>query len=109
MLYAVAKGMSKGNEEFEYAIACDEETKNRPVCAQSIIIPSHIWVKFTCIGPNPGAIQSINSKVFENWLPGNTEYQLADDISIELHSIGDSRNVTYQSEIWIPINKKEEQ
>lgn len=33
--------------------------------------------KFSCKGPMPGSLQIINTKIFNEWLPGNDEYEIA--------------------------------
>lgn len=46
-------------------------------------IPALSWTKFSCVGPLPGALQSVNTKIFSEWLPNNPEYELAAGISLE--------------------------
>ena len=32
------------------------------------------WAVFDCIGPNPQTLQSVNTRIFSEWLPGNPDY-----------------------------------
>jgi AraC family transcriptional regulator len=54
----------------------------------------------------PGALQSVNTKIFKEWLPGNPDYEIATGMNIEWYSSGDCSSYDYESEIWIPVKKK---
>ena len=55
----------------------------------------------------PEAIQKVNTRIYKEWLPGNTEYELADDLNIEWYSNqGDVTDDDYESAVWIPVRKK---
>lgn len=70
-------------------------------------IPALSWAKFSCIGPLPGALQSVNTKIFSEWLPNNPEYELAAGISLEWYSSeGKTTDPDYESAVWIPVKKK---
>lgn len=62
--------------------------------------------KFRCVGPLPGALQVVNTQIFNEWLPGNNEYEIATDMNIEWYSCGDNRSQDYESCIWIPVKRK---
>lgn len=68
--------------------------------------PDLLWAKFVCRGPLPGSLQSVNTKIFSEWLPGNTEYEIAMGANIEWYSCGDMSDMNYESEIWIPVKKR---
>lgn len=68
-------------------------------------IPALEWAKFTCTGPLPGALQTINTRIFNEWLPENTEYEIASYINIEWYSKGDCNATDYKSGIWVPVKK----
>ena len=72
----------------------------------SLEIEEMNWAKFECIGPVPGAIQSMNTQIFKEWLPSNPDYEIAKGINIEFYSNGDPSSADYLSEIWIPVKKK---
>lgn len=68
-------------------------------------IPAANWAKFRAIGPLPGALQTLNSQIFQEWLPGNEKYDLAFPINIEFYTAGDS-GPGYESGIWLPVTEK---
>lgn len=68
-------------------------------------IPSLEWAIFKIKGPMPNALQEVNTKIFQDWLP-NSEYNIATGIDIEWYSDGDTSSEDYESAIWIPIVKK---
>jgi Uncharacterized protein conserved in bacteria len=69
-------------------------------------IPAHLWARFTCKGPMPGAIQSVTKQIYSEWLPTNGTYEVAQPIEIEMYSEGDTTSKDYDSEVWIPVKKK---
>jgi len=97
-----------GGPEFTYMIGA--------FCAPDAAVPegfekrtvgAHTWVKFRCVGPIPEAIQKLNRQIFTEWLPNNSEYDLADGINIEFYTEGDMQSAEYESEIWLPVRTKE--
>lgn len=70
--------------------------------------PDMEWAKFRCIGPMPGALQSVNSRIFKEWIPGNEEYEfaVAAGANIEWYSMRDTSAADYESAIWIPVKRK---
>lgn len=70
-------------------------------------VPEMDWAKFKCKGPIPGSIQAVNTKIFQEWFPGNPDYEMAIGINIEWYSKeGNTTDTDYESAIWIPIRKK---
>lgn len=69
--------------------------------------PDLKWAKFNCVGPMPTALQSVNTKIFKEWLPENQEYEIAMNANIEWYSsAGDTKDANYKSAIWIPVKEK---
>lgn len=69
--------------------------------------PDLEWAKFKSIGPTPGAIQAVNKKVFQEWLPGNNEFDIAFPANIEWYSgEGDTTSIDYESAVWVPVRRK---
>lgn len=68
--------------------------------------PDVEWAKFLCKGAIPAALQSINTKIFKEWLPGNQEYDIALPANIEWYSMGDTTSADYECAIWIPVKRK---
>ena len=69
-------------------------------------LPAHLWARFACKGPMPGAIQNVTRQIYSEWLPTNGVYEAAQNIEIEMYSEGDITAPDYESEIWIPVKKK---
>ena len=57
-------------------------------------------------GPLPGALQSLNTKIFKEWLPGNADWEISMGMNIEYYMEGDSSSADYHAAIWIPVKKK---
>ena len=69
-------------------------------------LPDVEWAKFTCTGPMPEALQTLNTKLFKEWLPGNPDYKIAMGVNIEWYAEGDTKSADYESGIWIPVIRK---
>ena len=69
-------------------------------------IPAHLWARFACTGPMPGAIQDVTRQIYSEWLPTNGTYEVAQNVEIEMYSEGDTASANYYSEVWIPVKKK---
>ena len=93
-------------QNFDYYIAGDYAREPIGEGFKVVTIPAHTWAKFRCVGPMPGALQSVNTKIFQEWLPGNNQYDIAEAINIEMYTIGDTTAADYVSEIWIPVKEK---
>lgn len=68
--------------------------------------PDMEWAKFPCDGPMPAALQTVNTKIFREWLPNNPEFEIAMGANIEWYSKGDISSQDYEAAIWIPVNRK---
>lgn len=71
-----------------------------------IEIEGYEWAKFKCKGAMPDALQTVNTRIFREWLPGNPEYEIAANMSVEWYEKGDTRSSDYESAIWIPVKRK---
>jgi AraC family transcriptional regulator len=97
---------TEGNRYFKYLIADNYDGGEIPKGFEVVEIPTYNWAIFRCVGPMPGAIQAVNTRIFSEWLPNNKEYEIATDLNIEMYTEGDNSSSDYVSEIWIPIKKK---
>lgn len=95
---------SSGN--FDYMIAGTYNGGDIPDNMLVYDIPESEWAIFKCIGPMPGALQTVNTYIFKEWLPGNPDYDIAMGINIEWYSMGDITSESYESEIWISVKAK---
>ena len=67
------------------------------------------WAVFDCIGPNPQTLQSVNTRVFREWLPANPDYELCGNATVEWYDCinGEPTDPDYHSAIWVPVKRKE--
>ncbi|KIL35711.1 AraC family transcriptional regulator [Cohnella kolymensis] len=92
------------NEDFTYMIA-SEAAEIAPAEGLTVrMIPACTWVIFTSVGPLPGAIQSLFTRIFQEWFPA-TGYEHSGAPEIEVYLPGDSTAEDYTCEVWIPILK----
>lgn len=93
--------------KFRYLIAGRYEGGPLPKGMTVFRFPSLEWAKFPCRGPLPGALQSVNSKIFREWLPGNPEYEMAMDADIEHYAPdGGGEEPGLETAIWLPVRRK---
>lgn len=95
-----------GADSFQYLIAGEYNGGDVPEGMAVYELPAMEWAKFLCKGPLPGALQSINTKIFREWLPANTEFELAYGANIEWYAPGDPQSPDYESAIWVPVKRK---
>ena len=69
-------------------------------------LPPSDWAVFDCCGPDPETLQTVNTKIFKEWLPGNPDYEFPGKVNVEWYGDGDPRASDYHSAIWIPVRKK---
>lgn len=65
-------------------------------------IPAGTWAVFPCRGALPDALQSVNSRIWKEWLPNCRDYKLAGNYNIECYVAETESNSEY-SEIWVPL------
>ncbi len=95
------------DNKFRYLIAGTYHGGNIPSGMTVYEFPDMEWAKFSCTGPMPGALQSVNTKIFNEWLPGNPDYEIAMGANIEWYDKPeDLSSVDYKSAIWIPVRRK---
>lgn len=111
-LYGVNIDEEMGRNSFEYLIADNfDPAKEVPEGAVTKTIPAFTWAVFPCQGPMPQKIQSVNEAIFSQWLPGNSDYEIAAGYNIEMYTdpakypqgVADK---DYYCEVWIPVRRK---
>jgi Uncharacterized protein conserved in bacteria len=111
-MYGVCIDDAVDTSGFDYMIADNYLPWNEiPDGMTCRVIPRHTWAVFPCHGPMPTALQSVNTRIFSEWLPACRDYELSDSYNIELYSpVKDYPNglddENYYSEIWVPVKKK---
>ena len=92
---------------FRYLIAGKYDGREVPEGLTVVTLPAMEWARFRCSGPMPEALQSVNTKIFQEWLPGNPEFEIAYGANIEWYSMEkDTSAADYESEIWLPVRRK---
>jgi len=91
--------------KFTYMIAGKYDGGKIPEGMDVYEVPASDWAKFRCVGPLPGALQSVNTEVFKTWLPGNPDYEMSASMNIEWYSLMKGNGADYESAIWVPVKK----
>ena len=94
-------------DEFDYWIAdrFDPE-KGVPEGCEKIGIPGGLWAEFPCRGPLPESLQSVNTRIWSEWLPDQKDYELAAGMTLEVYLPPAEDPKDTLSFIRIPIRKK---
>ncbi|MBR5383281.1 MAG: AraC family transcriptional regulator [Clostridia bacterium] len=97
-----------GDSKFRYLIAGRYTGGDVPDGMVVYEFPRGEWAVFNCIGPNPETLQSVNTQVFTEWLPGNPEYELSGNASVEWYDCvnGEMTDPDYHSAIWVPVKRR---
>ena len=97
-----------GGDKFRYLIAGKYTGGAIPEGMVIYEFTRHEWAVFDCIGPNPQTLQSVNTRIFSEFLPGNPEYELSGNATVEWYDCinGEMTDPDYHSAIWVPIRKK---
>ena len=98
-----------GGGKFRYLVAGKYTGGDVPEGMVVYEFPRSDWAVFNCIGPIPDALQSVNTRIFREWLPGNTEYELSGNATVEWYDCvnGEKTDPDYHSAIWVPVKRKE--
>ena len=97
-----------GSDRFRYMIAGRYAGGEVPKGMALYEFPAGEWAVFNCVGPIPEALQSLNTRIFKEWLPGNPEYELSGCATVEWYDCvnGEKTDPDYRSAIWIPVKHK---
>ncbi|MBQ3277137.1 MAG: AraC family transcriptional regulator [Oscillospiraceae bacterium] len=97
-----------GGGRFRYLVAGKYTGGDVPEGMVVYEFPRSDWAVFNCIGPIPDALQSVNTRIFQEWLPGNPEHELCGHASVEWYDCvnGEKSDPDYHSAIWVPVKKK---
>jgi len=91
---------------FDYWIAdLYQPMEDIPEGLETYQVPGGLWAVFTCKGPLPQALQTVNTQVWTEWLPSLKGYMLAGSYNIEAYTPlceDPNDNVAY---IWVPLKK----
>ncbi|MGN0650873.1 MAG: AraC family transcriptional regulator [Oscillospiraceae bacterium] len=68
-------------------------------------IPAGTWAVFPCRGPLAQTLQSVNTRIWQEWLPACREYKLAGNYNIEMYTPPAEKPEDTYCEIWVPVVK----
>lgn len=99
-------------EDFEYLIG-DDYNNDKEIPQDFVVkeIPKHTWAIFPCVGSANKSVPTTTEKIFKEWLPNSTDYEIAAGYNIEMYSDPTNyqngvQDEKYYCEIWVPIIKK---
>ena len=97
-----------GNGQFRYLVAGRYTGGEVPEGMVLYEFPQCEWAIFNCYGPLPDAMQSMNTRIFREWLPGNPEYELCGNANVEWYDSinGEKSDPNYHTAIWVPVKRK---
>ncbi len=97
-----------GGSRFRYLIAGRYTGGDIPDGMVLYEFPRGEWAVFNCIGPVPESFQALNTRIFQEWLPGNPDYELSGNANVEWYDCvsGEKTDPDYRSAIWIPVKRK---
>lgn len=72
---------------------------------ETLEIPEKTWAIFPCKGAMPTALQSVNTRIWSEWLPNCREYEIDGNYDVEMYTAGDNQSSDYYTEIWLPVKK----
>ena len=98
-----------GEGKFRYLIAGKYTGGEVPEGMALYEFPRGEWAVFNCVGPLPDAMQSVNTRIFSEWLPGNPEYEIRGNANVEWYDTvnGEKTDPDYHSAIWVLVKRKE--
>ena len=97
-----------GEGKFRYMIAGKYTGGEIPEGMVTYTLPNNEWAVFDCYGPIPKTLQSMNTRIFKEWLPGNPDYELSGNVNVEWYDCihGTAKDPDYHSAIWVPVKRK---
>ena len=99
--------MDDGGKSFRYMLAGRYTGGEVPKGMKLVELERGDWAVFDCFGPNPKTLQETNTKIFNEWIPNNNEYEVRNNYNIEWYDCTtDMDDQNYHSAIWIPVKKK---
>ena len=92
--------------EFDYLIADDYVPwSDVPAGCVTHTILASTWAIFPCRGPLPDALQSVNTRIWKEWIPGNEEWCMAGNFNMEVYTPSTDKPDDDYCEIWVPVKK----
>ena len=91
---------------FEYWIAGLYRGGQVPEGLKLYTFPESDWAQFSAKGPLPGALQKLNTQVWQQWYPGEGQNYMGNgNAMLEVYSPGNMQSPDYECGIWVPVCK----
>ena len=104
-MYAVCADTEDG---FTYWIAGLYRGGEVPEGLELYTFPAGDWAVFTAKGPIPGSLQTLNTRVWQEWMPTEGKARQANEtVTVEAYSAGDPQSPDYECGIWVPLKGEE--
>ncbi|MGN1423758.1 MAG: effector binding domain-containing protein [Oscillospiraceae bacterium] len=101
-----SKETENSSMDFEYVIAdLYSPLKDIPEGCVTRVIPAGTWAVFPCRGALPKALQDVNTRIWNEWLPNCRGYKLGGNYNIEMYTMPAADPKDTYSEIWVPVEK----
>lgn len=70
--------------------------------------PQGEWAVFDCVGAISKALQSLNTRIFKECLPGNPDFEISENANVEWYDCmnGEKPDPDYHLAVWIPVKRK---
>lgn len=96
-----------GGGKFRYIIGGRYAGGEVPESMALYEFPMTEWAVFDCIGAMPDALQEVNTRIFNEWLPGNPDFEIDGNATVEWYDCvnGEKTDRDYHSAIWIPVKR----
>ena len=102
-MYAICEDSQDG---FTYWIAGLYRGGEVPEGLELYEFPACRWAVFSAKGPIPGSLQTLNTEVWQEWMPGaGQRYHAKGNVSLELYSAGDPKSPDYECGIMVQIGE----
>ena len=97
---------AEGDGSFDYWIAGLYKGGDVPEGLQLYTFPESDWAVFSAKGALPGALQNLNTAVWQEWYPNEgRQYMDNGNVMLEVYSEGSMQSSDYECGIWIPVNR----
>jgi AraC family transcriptional regulator len=103
MLHLILKRENEEKAELVHLIGV-ATTKKDLLGLDSHHVPASTWAIFT-VTSNPEKIQEVWGRIYSEWFP-SSHYQVVEGPEILFTESKDTNKPNYESEIWIPVEKK---
>lgn len=89
---------------FEYWIAGLYKGGDVPEGLALYSFPECDWAMFSAKGALPGALQTLNTYVWQKWYPNEGKQRMGNgNAMLEVYTSGDMQSPDYECGIWVPL------